>query len=157
MQAHLIIEISNRSMASNDEITVFISFRTVENLKENEGIQQVSSFCSDFSFWHDKKFEGNYTYHFNNTGYENKNPCPPKESFYCKMSDSCIPKNFMCDGSVNCFYAEDEDFELCKSFFPEAATVKCEEANRTHYNISILATPCDGILGTLLGFMIIHI
>ena len=104
---------------------------------------------------YDGPFEDEYDYNIasiENCGNgEGQNPCPPKESFYCKMSDSCIPKNFMCDGSVNCFYGEDEEFELCESFFPEAATVKCEEANRTHYNISILATPCDGILGTLLS------
>ena len=47
---------------------------------------------------------------------------------------------------MNCRDAEDESFELCNKFFPEGATIKCKEANRTRYNISIYATACDGIM-----------
>ena len=46
---------------------------------------------------------------------------------------------------MNCRDAEDESFEICNKFFP-GATIKCKEANRTRYNISIYATACDGIM-----------
>ena len=110
----------------------------------------VTSFCSDLSFWHDKMFERdltkNYTY-LNSTGYENKDLCESKEKFYCQKSRMCVPKSFMCDGSVNCKYAEDEELELCKATFSEGATLKCQEANRTNFQIWIYAVPCNGILG----------
>ena len=41
-------------------------------------------------------------------------------------------------------YGEDETFELCKDTFPKEATIKCIE-NRHGYDITIKATPCDGI------------
>jgi len=54
----------------------------------------------------------------------------------------------ICNGAVNCHVAaEDEDFELCQSTFPEGALVKCKESNRSNYNIIIYAVPCDGITG----------
>ena len=50
---------------------------------------------------------------------------------------------------MNCKYAEDENFDLCKSTFPDGATVKCLEADRPFYKIWIYAVPCDGIRGKL--------
>ena len=59
-----------------------------------------------------------------------------------------------CDGIVNCVHGEDEEFELCQSTFPETATIRCQEIDRGSYNvtidrwsydITILATPCNGI------------
>ena len=50
---------------------------------------------------------------------------------------------------MNCKFAEDENFDLCKSTFPEGATVKCLEAVRPFYKIWIYAVPCDGIWGKL--------
>ena len=75
-----------------------------------------------------------------------------EESFFCQKSKSCIPKSWTCDGAVQCIYGEDEDFELCKDTFPERATIKCLEANRTNlFNITIFAVPCDGIIGKRLA------
>ena len=71
-----------------------------------------------------------------------------EESFYCQESKSCIPKSWTCDGAVQCIYGEDEDFELCRNTFPERATFKCLEGNRTNlFNVTIFAVPCDGIIG----------
>ena len=39
----------------------------------------------------------------------------------------------------------DENFEICQHTFPESATIKCLEKNRTNYPIYILATPCNNI------------
>ena len=51
-----------------------------------------------------------------------------------------------CDGVVHCIEGEDEADETCKDLdlFPEEATIECIE-NRLGYNITIKATPCDGI------------
>ena len=56
-------------------------------------------------------------------------------------------EKWVCDGRVQCEpYAEDEDIEECKHKFPETATFKCIEArNGSSQNITIYATPCDGI------------
>ena len=51
---------------------------------------------------------------------------------------------------MNCKYAEDESFDLCKSTFPDGATVYCLEADRPFYQIWIYAVPCDGIWGKLI-------
>ena len=44
-------------------------------------------------------------------------------------------------------YVEDEMFELCKDTFPKEATIECIE-NRLPgtIDVTIMATPCDGIL-----------
>ena len=44
-------------------------------------------------------------------------------------------------------YGEDEEFELCKNTFPEEATFQCIE-NRLPgtIDVTIMATPCDGIV-----------
>ena len=78
-----------------------------------------------------------------------KDSCLSEDYFDCQESKMCIPKTFICDGSVNCKYAEDENFELCKSTFPDGATYKCIEADRPFYKIWIYAVPCDGIWGKL--------
>ena len=138
-------------------------FRRVYNEGVGDIKHLVSSFCSDYSFWDDPKCPGdNYT--TANTcktgGNETEQSCSQKyqigidqfgnktfdEAFYCNGSKTCIPYAYVCDGAVNCRDAEDESFEICNKFFPEGATIKCKEANRTRYNISIYATACDGIM-----------
>ena len=52
---------------------------------------------------------------------------------------------------MNCRDAEDESIELCNKFFPEGATIKCKEANRSPYDIFIYATACDGIMECMDG------
>ena len=67
--------------------------------------------------------------------------------FFCSKSNTCVEYDKTCDGICHCMYCEDESFEeLCENTFPEAATIKCVEANRSiDINITILATPCNGI------------
>ena len=133
----------------------------------------LSSFCSDYAFWHDKvcynnseEVAENYsrvrycdTYKEFKPENETQQSCnektlwlnPPylldkEETFYCKISKTCIPRSWTCNGLVNCIFGEDEDFELCKSTFPESATIKCLEGNRGLFNVTILAVPCNGII-----------
>ena len=128
-----------------------------------------SSFCNDFSFWSNKKCYNdeqakdyttarhcktyskydNYTINFVNHTEELCSQISKllnTDTFYCKKSKSCIKKSWICDGSEHCIYGEDEDFNLCKNTFPESANFKCLEANRTLWNVTIYATPCDGIV-----------
>ena len=148
-------------------------FRRVYAIRAEESKKfsfPVTSFCSDHAFWQDKCFSKeiaqNYTLARNCNVTHNDSSIGKKvtedsclatkfptssvgiydDSFYCNRSKTCIPKSFTCNGAVNCVHAEDEDFELCKHTFPEGATVYCQEANRTQYNISIYAVPCDGII-----------
>ncbi len=73
------------------------------------------------------------------------NPKCPTGYFHCVQSGWCVHEDYVCDGSVQCpDQGEDEDFEVCKHTYPEAATIKCLEADRGQYNITILAIPCDG-------------
>ena len=67
--------------------------------------------------------------------------------FFCSKSKTCVEYDKTCDGICHCMYCEDETFEgLCEDTFPEAATIKCVEANRSSViNITILATPCNGV------------
>ena len=67
--------------------------------------------------------------------------------FFCSKSKTCVEYDKTCDGICHCMYCEDESFEgLCEYTFPEAATIKCVEANRSSdINITILATPCNGV------------
>ena len=67
--------------------------------------------------------------------------------FFCSKSKTCVEYDKTCDGICHCLYCEDETFEgLCEDTFPEAATIKCIEANRSSdINITILATPCNGV------------
>ena len=74
----------------------------------------------------------------------NETDCKGNE-FFCDQSKSCVEKAKICDGIVHCIFGEDEDWDLCKSPFPETATVQCKEIDRGSYNITILATPCNGI------------
>ena len=122
----------------------------------HKAIFPISSFCSDFSFWHDKCFDEeelamNYTTPkncgvYNQTTIGNFSDCTG-DYFYCEKSNYYICKSLICDGSVNCIQGEDEDIDLCRSIFPEQATFLCYEANRTFIDISIYAIPCDGIFG----------
>ena len=148
-------------------MSVFL-IRRVYNEGAGDIKHRVSSFCSDYSFWDDKKcFDtaDNYTIARtcnadNSNGNETEQSCSQKyqigidqfgnktfeKTFYCNGSKTCIPYSWVCDGAVNCINAEDESFELCKETFPEGATIECKEANRTLHNITIYATACDGIM-----------
>ena len=71
-------------------------------------------------------------------------------SFACNKSEVCILNKYVCDGQVHCAvngsYAEDEDFNLCKSrgAFPKGANLECIEAYRPkNPPIKILATSYD--------------
>ena len=91
------------------------------------------------------------TYKENITKNNNSELCLEKpwlgtEFYFCKESKTCIPNSQICDGSVQCFFGEDESFEECKNTFPKGATFECLEANQSYYNITIYATPCDGII-----------
>ena len=122
-----------------------------------------SSFCNDFSFWSNKKCYTDdqaknymtarhcktYSEYANNHTEELCSQISKvlnTDIFYCKKSKTCIKESWICDGSVHCIYGEDEDFNLCKNTFPESANFKCLEANRTLWNVTIYATPCDGIV-----------
>ena len=61
------------------------------------------------------------------------------ESFFLHTENKC-------DGIVHCIEGEDEADETCEGllYFPEEATIKCIE-DRPGYDITIMATPCDGI------------
>ena len=65
--------------------------------------------------------------------------------FFCHQSKSCLDTAKICDGIVLCILGEDKAIELCKSTFPGTVTVQCKEIDRGSYDISILATPCNGI------------
>ena len=67
--------------------------------------------------------------------------------YFCKQSKSCLDKAKKCDGIVHCIFGEDEDWDLCKAEFEfdEAATIECNQLDRGSYNITIKATPCNGI------------
>ena len=70
------------------------------------------------------------------------------EYFYCNISQRCIPRQWLCDGAIQCPIAEeDEAFEFCKikQTFPQGATIQCSENLRPKFSIEILATPCDGV------------
>ena len=72
--------------------------------------------------------------------------CKRPDSYFCPLSKTCIPNKWKCDGAVQCIHGDDEDFELCKDSFPEAATITCLEKDRSFYEIWIKATPCDGVV-----------
>ena len=91
------------------------------------------------------KFQNDYgDIHDNCPNSKNETDCKQKE-FFCEQSQSCIDKSKICDGIVHCIFGEDESIQLCKSTFPETATIQCKEIDRESYDISILATPCNGI------------
>ena len=78
-----------------------------------------------------------------------KEECDNNEDyFYCNQSQKCIPRQWMCDGAIQCPIAgEDEAFEFCQTqaTFPQGATIQCIESLRPGFNVEIKATPCDGI------------
>ena len=51
----------------------------------------------------------------------------------------------MCDGLFHCIYGEDESLETCRKFYPEEATIECIENRLDGINLTIMATPCNGI------------
>ena len=71
--------------------------------------------------------------------------CSNTQHYFCEKSRTCIEKSKLCDGIFHCLWGEDEQFDECKNTFPEAATIKCIEADRPPWiNITILAIPCNG-------------
>ena len=71
--------------------------------------------------------------------------CTNVQHYFCEKSRTCIEKIKLCDGIFHCLWGEDEQFDICKNTFPEAATIKCIEADRPPWiNITILAIPCNG-------------
>ena len=77
----------------------------------------------------------------------NETQCQNQNMYHCPESNQCIWQDWVCDGFVQCLEGDDEDFNLCyeRGSFAEGATFKCFEAKRFGYNITILATKCDGI------------
>ena len=78
-----------------------------------------------------------------------KEECDNNEDYsYCNQSQKCIPRQWMCDGAIQCPIAgEDEAFKFCQTqaTFPQGATIQCIESLRPGFNVEIKATPCDGI------------
>ena len=76
----------------------------------------------------------------------NETQCKIQNMYHCSKSNQCIWQDWVCDGFVQCIKGDDEDFHLCnkRESFDEGATVKCTEAERFGYNITILATKCNG-------------
>ena len=57
--------------------------------------------------------------------------CNDSAEFFCPNSKQCIPKDWLCDGAIQCLKGEDEDFEICNVTFPnDIATITCEESDR---------------------------
>ena len=77
----------------------------------------------------------------------NETQCQNQNMHHCPESNQCIWQDWVCDGFVQCLEGDDEDFNLCyeRGSFAEGATVKCTEAKRFGYNVTILATKCNGI------------
>ena len=78
----------------------------------------------------------------------NETQCQSQNMHHCAKSNQCIWKDWVCDGFVQCLEGDDEDFDLCyeRGSFAEGATVKCHEIQRYGYNVTILATKCNGIV-----------
>ena len=77
----------------------------------------------------------------------NETQCENQNMHHCRESNQCIWQDWVCDGFVQCLEGDDEDFDLCygRESFAEGATVKCTEAQRFGYNVTILATKCNRI------------
>ena len=77
----------------------------------------------------------------------NKTQCESQKMHHCPKSNQCTWQDWVCDGFVQCLEGDDEDFDLCyeRGSFAEGATVKCNEAQRFGFNVTILATKCNGI------------
>ena len=72
-----------------------------------------------------------------------------KSYFRCGKGNLCIQDRLVCDGHRHCPNGEDENIDLCmnrnKNFFPNAATVKCNETGRPIDRwVEIMAIRCDG-------------
>ena len=82
-----------------------------------------------------------------NEGNETESSCTDKE-YFCPKSKQCIRNQWLCDGAFQCIQGDDEDFDLCKKYFPNnVATIECEESNRTRdFTTTIKAIPCNGII-----------
>ena len=50
-----------------------------------------------------------------------------------------------CDGIVHCIEGEDEALETCRYLYPEEATIECNDRPKGHYDIRVMAIPCNGI------------
>ena len=122
-----------------------------------------SILCSDLSFWKDKpcyndslyfhKSEPLYTKTRHCATYDNEQTnetlfsCENKNDYFCPLSKQCIPKEWLCDGAIQCKKGDDEDFKICEKTFPNnIATITCIENNRPDdLGIMIKAIPCNGI------------
>ena len=84
----------------------------------------------------------------------NKTQCQSQHMHHCSKSNQCIWQDWVCDGFVQCLEGDDEDFDLCyeKGSFAEGATVECYEKLRFGFNVTILATKCNGIIECKDGF-----
>ena len=73
--------------------------------------------------------------------------CENKNDYFCPLSKQCIPKEWLCDGAIQCGKGDDEDFKICEKTFPNnIATITCIENNRPDdLEIMIKAIPCNGI------------
>ena len=70
--------------------------------------------------------------------------CKARRGSDCRLN---IFSEKTCDGIFHCIYGEDEQFQLCKDTFPAEATIKCIEKRLPgSIDITIMATPCDGIV-----------
>ena len=67
--------------------------------------------------------------------------------YHCHKSNQCIWQDWVCDGFVQCLEGDNEDFNLCyeRGSFAKGATLKCTEAKRFGYDVTILATKCNRI------------
>ena len=75
--------------------------------------------------------------------------CNKETEYFCSKSRQCIKKEWLCDGAVQCIMGEDESLELCiglEEQFPEKDTFPCFSSEYRHYDVTIYATPCDGIV-----------
>ena len=120
-----------------------------------------SLFCSDLSFWanhtknciSDESKKPRYekirhcdTY-ITDESNDVKITCNNGTDFFCPKSKTCIPKEWLCDGAVQCKQGEDEAFDICEQYFPlQVASITCIESYRPeNLTIWIKAIPCDGI------------
>ena len=72
----------------------------------------------------------------------NETQCQNQDMHHCPKSNQCIWQDWVCDGFVQCLEGDDEDFNLCyeRGSFAKGATLKCTEAKRFGYDVTILAT-----------------
>ena len=114
---------------------------------KTKSIEELGNDCS--KSWQIQTYQNQKPYCPNST---NEEECSNKgvNYFYCPLSKTCIDRDKLCDGAVHCIIGEDESFEHCRNefsvMFPKSATVQCIDASKPFYNITIKATPCNGLI-----------